>query len=464
MGICRREFGRCLLGGLVAHRLRAAPRAKLLLLVVLEQFRPDYLELLMPQMVPGGFRKLSDKGAWFPDCRHLASGFSATGLATLATGAWPAQHGIVADSWYDRAAKIRVRASDEALLATTLMSEAAESGSRIAVVSMEAAHARLFAGTRKANLYWMDDHGQFQTNGAPPDWLKPFNERKSPEGQHNAKWIVPGVRPEAPPLRTLTYDAKHPEQFLALYKASPFGQEAQFDLVNELIAQEGFGQRSAPDVLCVLAGSTELLGYEVGARSPLMEQMIFHLDRRLEALLAQLSRAAGDTGFNLVLTAAHGAPDAPPSSARARMAVDGEVLAHRIETALAAHGMGHVEKFLYPFLYMDSSGFRDPEEIRKAAARAALDQSAVADYYTAGGDSSAHNEWRQRFCNSFHPKRSGDVMLSGASIYAEAGEIFAGTRPKPAAGRTTVFKSLGLAVEDLMTAQLVYEATQRQSA
>jgi len=61
-------------------------------------------------------------------------------------------------------------------------------------------------------------------------------------------------------------------------------------------------------------------------------------------------------------------------------------------------------------------------------------------------------------------KESGDVMLSGASIYAEAGEIFAGTRPKPAAGRTTVFKSLGLAVEDLMTAQLVYEATQRQSA
>ena len=58
-------------------------------------------------------------------------------------------------------------------------------------------------------------------------------------------------------------------------------------------------------------------------------------------------------------------------------------------------------------------------------------------------------------------KESGDVILSGASIYAEAGEIFAGTKPKPAPGRTTVFKSLGLAVEDLVTAQLVYEATQQ---
>lgn len=59
-------------------------------------------------------------------------------------------------------------------------------------------------------------------------------------------------------------------------------------------------------------------------------------------------------------------------------------------------------------------------------------------------------------------KESGDVILSGASIYAEAGEIFAGTKPKPAPGRTTVFKSLGLAVEDLVTAKLVYEATQQR--
>lgn len=60
-------------------------------------------------------------------------------------------------------------------------------------------------------------------------------------------------------------------------------------------------------------------------------------------------------------------------------------------------------------------------------------------------------------------KESGDVILSGASIYAEAGEIFAGTRPKPAPGRTTVFKSVGLAVEDVVTAKLVYQAIQQRS-
>ena len=54
-------------------------------------------------------------------------------------------------------------------------------------------------------------------------------------------------------------------------------------------------------------------------------------------------------------------------------------------------------------------------------------------------------------------KESGDVILSGAKIFAEAGEVFANVR-RPAPGVTTVFKSLGLAVEDIATARLVYDA------
>jgi thiomorpholine-carboxylate dehydrogenase len=53
-------------------------------------------------------------------------------------------------------------------------------------------------------------------------------------------------------------------------------------------------------------------------------------------------------------------------------------------------------------------------------------------------------------------KESGDVILSKAAVYAEAGEIFAGVTPPPT-GRTTVFKSVGLAIEDIAAARLVYE-------
>jgi thiomorpholine-carboxylate dehydrogenase len=55
---------------------------------------------------------------------------------------------------------------------------------------------------------------------------------------------------------------------------------------------------------------------------------------------------------------------------------------------------------------------------------------------------------------------SGDVILSGAAIYAEIGEILAGTRPAPPSGSTVIFKSLGQAVEDAVAARLVYQAAQ----
>jgi ornithine cyclodeaminase/alanine dehydrogenase-like protein (mu-crystallin family) len=59
-------------------------------------------------------------------------------------------------------------------------------------------------------------------------------------------------------------------------------------------------------------------------------------------------------------------------------------------------------------------------------------------------------------------KESGDVILSRARVHAEVGEIFAGTTPAPV-GRTTVFKSVGLAVEDIATARLVYEVTRART-
>jgi thiomorpholine-carboxylate dehydrogenase len=55
-------------------------------------------------------------------------------------------------------------------------------------------------------------------------------------------------------------------------------------------------------------------------------------------------------------------------------------------------------------------------------------------------------------------KESGDIILSKAPIYAEVGELFAGTKPMPSSSRTTLFKSVGIAVEDIAAARLVYEA------
>jgi thiomorpholine-carboxylate dehydrogenase len=60
-------------------------------------------------------------------------------------------------------------------------------------------------------------------------------------------------------------------------------------------------------------------------------------------------------------------------------------------------------------------------------------------------------------------RESGDVILSKAPIYAEIGEIFAGTTPPPSAGTTTVFKSVGIAIEDIAAAQLAYQTAARRA-
>jgi predicted AlkP superfamily pyrophosphatase or phosphodiesterase len=423
MGICRRDFGRLALAG-AATRLFAAPnRPKLLVIVLLGQFRSEYLDSARPQLSPGGFRKLLEKGAAFPNCLNRASTFPSSSLATLATGAWPAQHGIVADRWYDRAARAAVSAGEETLLGSTLLSEIApDPRARIAVVAGSREQAALFAAgvpaDDEARLFWIEADGRFASNGDQPDWLLDLRSSNSPEAMRDAKWFALGARPDAPPLRTLTWTPNAPADFMALYRSSPFEQAAVFDLAAEVLSRNRFGQSNYFDVLCILPAAMERLGYETGAGSPLMRQMVLQLDRRLETLLAQLAKTPGENQFAFVVAASHGAPNAPDAETRARMAVHGEPLAQAIQKSLAPPS--RIEKYVYPFLYLASDPARDPEALRLAAARAALAQPAVAGYYTAGGACSVRNEWERRFRNSFHPVRSGDVMLSYRPGYIES--------------------------------------------
>lgn len=80
-----------------------------------------------------------------------------------------------------------------------------------------------------------------------------------------------------------------------------------------------------------------------------------------------------------------------------------------------------------------------------------LDDAAMANVVIADSRHSAEHE-------------AGDVMLSGATVYAELGELLAGTRPLPAAGTTVVFKALGQAVEDAVAARLIYDAARAGQA
>jgi Type I phosphodiesterase / nucleotide pyrophosphatase len=410
--LTRRRFAGCITGSLAAARLFAIPpRPKLFVLLVAEQFRSDYLSRFGGLFAPGGFRRLMEEGSYFPDCRMEASSFSASSLTTIATGAYPQTHGIVAESWYDALTRKIVTAGAAVSQAETLADEItlADSRNRVFAMGMDRARASLLAGGGSHTVLALD-----QATSLEPEWLDNFRKSHSPERFKNAEWHALQAGENAPPLRVLVHDPARPGEFTALYNASPFAQETQFELLRTAIAEEKLGQGPALDFVAVVLSPMALLGYEVGADSPLMQEMVLHLDRQIELTLDALKK---HPGFGLAFTAAHGAPG------RAGSRVNGAAVAQAIDQALsAAYDVSsvknrYVERYVYPFLYLNHRQLRrygvDPQKARRLAGEAALRFApGVSGYYTADGECSQSGEWLRRFQNSFHAVRSGDVMLA----------------------------------------------------
>src|ERR1700733_13846760 len=84
-------------------------RPKLIVVIVIDQFRGDYLERYRDQFGEGGFRLFLDRGAYFTDCNYdYANTRTAPGHATLFTGSYASGHGIIANEWWDPQKKKRV--------------------------------------------------------------------------------------------------------------------------------------------------------------------------------------------------------------------------------------------------------------------------------------------------------------------------------------------------------------------
>ena len=381
MAISRRRFAAGALAGLAGYlpnRLQALrPTPKLFVFLIAEQFRQLYLDRVAGLLASGGFHELMTKGVYYPDCRLAASGFTATGLATLATGAYPSLHGIVADQWYDRQTHAVAKARAELLEATTMADELVLAGqrgeapraprNRIFCLGLNEGPASLLGGHSQAPVYWMDIQGHFNTRGNAPEWLAAHNSAGSIEDLHDRKWSAFKAGGELPPLRTLTYDPKRPEDFFALYQSSPFCQDAQFELLRKLAAEEKAGQGETLDFVFISLGSMALLGYETGSSSPLsplMDQMTLHLDRQIQLTLDALNKAPGRDKYNLIFAAAHGAPPDPDPAMRSQKAISGEGLAHAIGKGLSdwidksAAKIGYVDKYVYPFLYLKLDALR----------------------------------------------------------------------------------------------------------
>lgn len=418
----------------LAAAMAAAPRPKLIVLVVAEQFRADYLERYQAAFSAGGFRKLLQGGARFRECRYgYGATYPASGAAVLATGAYPERHGIVAEQWYDRRARRVVRAAEDAemgssprrLVGTTLADQMRlGSGGRWRTVSISLRDqtAVMLGGRQPAGCYWMDETGRFVTSSyykdAPPEWAAKFEQAHAALRWRGRPWRALDARDTAPPLRVI--DGPKMEDFLTTYRASPWAVEDELDFAREAVAGEGLGQGPGADLLALSISSLYLVGLEAGADSPLARDMVLRLDRKLEEFLSWLEGRLGAGNVWVVFTATQGLSESPATLEEAGIPagrISGEQVVGAVNVRLATlfGRANYVEKFVFPSLYLrrEAVGALRVEDVSRVAGEAVLGVEGVADYWGADRTGNALLA-RGRF-----PDRSGDLLLAYQPYYWE---------------------------------------------
>ena len=429
----------------------AGSPVSLIVLVVAEQFRADFLPLYEDSFSSGGFGRLLAEGAVFPTARydHLTT-LAGPNAATLATGAYPALHGIVANRWYERGEQRVVRAVDSAthdpfesprrLIGSTFADElrlATHGRSRVVAVSGRAESAVLLAGRRPIGCYWMRSDGLFTTSRyyrqSLPGWVEGFNALHGAVRSTGKEWRALGRSPDSAPLRVLNDG----NALSALYRSSPFAAADTLALALLAVEAEGLGQGDYPDLLIVNLSAPARLAIETGAYSPLMRDMVLRLDRMLGAFLDDLDQLLDLEKVGVVFTATHGIGPLPQDVRDEGLAagrVHAADVVKAINAALATEFGPEmfVEKFVYPYVYLsaaarEAAGSRRVAILRAAGA-AARSLNGVAGFYSPEADLE-DVPGSDRVGRSWYPQRAGDLALVYEPYFAEDFSEGRGTAP-----------------------------------
>ncbi|MBI3928714.1 MAG: alkaline phosphatase family protein [Armatimonadetes bacterium] len=423
-----------------------APRPRLVVLVVIDQMRQDYLtrfgDLLLPPETegrPGGFRYLRERGAEHAQCyyEHHPT-HTAVGHATLVTGAWPGAHGIVANNWYETAAGKKVYAAEDPqarmvgvegerpaaspkqLACGTLADELklASLGSSLVYSISVNDRAAVLSGGYSADLaLWFDmDTGRWVSSthygSVLPPWVQEINRSGWAEKRFGALWrpLLPdamagrthspdqpgrarnhlGLGPEFP--HPITGGESSPGRaFFEALTVSPLGNEFTLDVAAALLESEPLGQDEFPDLLVVSLSANDKIGHAYGPYSPEVLDITVRTDRELAEFFELLQRKVGLQNVLLAIASDHGVAPLPEEARQLGLPgerIDEKELKARVEAALARRfgpAQGYVAAFTHPHLYLDRNLLKssDLEDARQIAADAAAGVPGVMAAYTA---------------------------------------------------------------------------------
>jgi arylsulfatase A-like enzyme len=319
----------------------APPKPKLVVAIVIDQFRYDYLTRFRANYT-AGIAELLDRGAVFTDARYRQfPTVTAVGHSILLSGAMPALSGIIDNQWFDRALNRQVTSvSDDAtellggagpgssprrLLASTLgdeMKAASRGGCRVIGISLKDRAAILPSGHAADGAYWFDPRaGAFVSSTfyfkELPEWVRGFNAKRPADGYGNAQWTPLEPSPDYPDFRK-KMPGGGPELYAAL-EASPYANELVEAFAERAIEAERLGGHAAADLLTVSFSANDYVGHQMGPDSAEVRDMALRVDRSIGKLLAFLDQRLGSGHVVVVLTADHGVAPLPEVLAERKM-------------------------------------------------------------------------------------------------------------------------------------------------
>lgn len=309
--------------------------SRLLVLVIFDQMRGDYLERWVAAFGPDGFERMKKEGTWYANCLlPYACTATAPGHASLVTGASPSVHGIIENARYDRSSgKLLTTFLDETrtppMLSPTQLLAPSLSGSLKAAtdgrgkyfsLSLKDRSAVLMGGKEATNIFCFDN-GRFHTSSyysEPPAWVDKFNEGSESARFAGQVWnrfssanydSLAGKddqEGEYPP-RTLpkTLPAVSAQYYREL-EASPFGNELVWSFAKTAIEAEKLGDRNTTDILALSFSSNDLVGHAYGPDSHEVLDITLRSDDLVARMIAYLDAALGRDRYTLVVTADHG--------------------------------------------------------------------------------------------------------------------------------------------------------------
>jgi arylsulfatase A-like enzyme len=341
--MARRFF---ILAALALAVLAGAPlqtnRPKLVLGIVVDQFRYDYLTRFRSDY-SGGLDRLLRRGAVFTNARfeHYPT-VTAVGHAVFMTGATPSLSGIIGNDWYDREAGKKVTsvsddnarllgaegagASPRRLLASTLgdeMKMARPGKPRVIGVSIKDRGAILPAGRMADGAYWFDGKaGVFVSSSfyfeELPGWVSEFNARRPADKYAKIVWTPLLPNADFPAFSKTMPDAPGAKLYAAL-EASPYGNELVEALAERAIEAERLGQRGETDLLTVSFSANDYVGHDAGPHAPEVRDMAIRVDRLIGRLLDFADSKVGPGNTLVVLAGDHGVPPLPELMQKWRM-------------------------------------------------------------------------------------------------------------------------------------------------